>query len=163
MKKVERRIQCWDPLPSHLSPKHGKTYTVLRSAASKFFIASQQKMEKYVQCWDLPPLNLSPRRARDPPWILDFLLGIWLEIKAFLRLKVEKRIQCWDLLLPNFSWLRTQKWKSTYSAEICCFEIFHRFAPTSRKVRTVLRSAAAKCVNAPRMGHCWNHCFSRKT
>ena len=44
------------------------------------------------------------------------------------------------------------KWKSIYSAEICCFQIFHRFATKYLKAYTMLRWTALKFVAAPRKG-----------
>ena len=44
------------------------------------------------------------------------------------------------------------KWKSIYSAEICCFQIFHRFATKYLKAYTMLRWIALKFVAAPRKG-----------
>ena len=55
-------------------------------------------------------------------------------------------------MLPIFSSLRSTRWKSTYSAEIFCCQILHRFAAKYGKVRTALRSAALKFVAAPRKG-----------
>ena len=43
-------------------------------------------------------------------------------------------------------------WKSIYSAEICCFQIFHRFATKYLKAYTMLRWTALKFVAAPRKG-----------
>ena len=43
-------------------------------------------------------------------------------------------------------------WKSIYSAEICCFQIFHRFATKYLKAYTMLRWIALKFVAAPRKG-----------
>ena len=43
-------------------------------------------------------------------------------------------------------------WKSLYSAEICCFQIFHRFATKYLKAYTMLRWTALKFVAAPRKG-----------
>ena len=43
-------------------------------------------------------------------------------------------------------------WKSIYSAEICCIQIFHRFATKYLKVWTMLRWTALKFVAAPRKG-----------
>ena len=43
-------------------------------------------------------------------------------------------------------------WKSIYSAEICCFQSFHRFATKYLKVQTMLRWTALKFVAAPRKG-----------
>ena len=43
-------------------------------------------------------------------------------------------------------------WKSIYSAEICCFQIFHRFATKYLKAYTMLRWTDLKFVAAPRKG-----------
>ena len=43
-------------------------------------------------------------------------------------------------------------WKSIYSAEICCFQIFHRFATKYLEAYTMLRWNALKFVAAPRKG-----------
>ena len=43
-------------------------------------------------------------------------------------------------------------WKSIYSAEICCFQIFHRIATKYLKAYTMLRWIALKFVAAPRKG-----------
>ena len=43
-------------------------------------------------------------------------------------------------------------WKSIYSAEICCFQIFHCFATKYLKAYTMLRWIALKFVAAPRKG-----------
>ena len=45
-----------------------------------------------------------------------------------------------------------KKWKSIYSAEICCFQFVHRFATKYLKVKTMLRWIALKFVAAPRKG-----------
>ena len=44
------------------------------------------------------------------------------------------------------------RWKTPYSAEIYCFQIFHRFATKHKKAHTVLRWIALKFVAAPRKG-----------
>ena len=44
------------------------------------------------------------------------------------------------------------KWKSIYSAEIYCFQMFHRFATKYLKLYTMLRWTALKFVAAPRKG-----------
>ena len=43
-------------------------------------------------------------------------------------------------------------WKSIYSAEICCFQILHRFATKYLKAYTMLRWTALKFVARPRKG-----------
>ena len=45
-----------------------------------------------------------------------------------------------------------KNWKSIYSAEICCFQIFHRFATKYLEAYTMLRWIALKFVAAPRTG-----------
>ena len=45
-----------------------------------------------------------------------------------------------------------KNWKSIYSAEICCFQFFHRFATKYLKAYTMLRWIALKFVAAPRKG-----------
>ena len=44
------------------------------------------------------------------------------------------------------------KWKSIYSAEICCFQIFHRVATRYLEAYTMLRWTALKFVAVPRKG-----------
>ena len=52
--------------------KYAKGHTMLRRAASKFFIASRQNVEKSEQCWDQPLPNLSLGRAWDIGKIIVF-------------------------------------------------------------------------------------------
>ena len=51
-------------------------------------------------------------------------------------------------------------WKSIYSAEICCFQIFHRFATKYLKAYTMLRWTALKFVAAPHKGTALDRGFS---
>ena len=50
-------------------------------------------------------------------------------------------------------------WKSIYSAEICCFQIFHRFATKYLEPHTMLRWTALKFVAVPRKGTVLNPGF----
>ena len=51
-------------------------------------------------------------------------------------------------------------WKSIYSAEICCFQIFHRFATKYLKAYTMLRWIALRFVAAPHKGTALDRGFS---
>ena len=138
--KVEKPIQRWDLLPSKLSPVIGKAYTMLRSAASKFFIASQQNIYKssYSAEMDRPQICRRAAQGNRPgSW---FLFGTWIRDRSVFMPKNKRSVN---------------------NAEIWCFYIFHRLALKYGKADTMLRWSASKFFIASRQNvekcrQCWD-------
>ena len=86
------------------------------------------------------------RRACDSVYT-SFILGVFFASFFYEKIKdpyKDVRSAALEVVANN--------WKSIYSAEICCFQIFHRFATKYLKAYTMLRWTALKFVAAPRKG-----------
>ena len=101
-----------------------------------------------IQIWDLVPSGTHScwGRACEPVYT-SFILSDFLQV--FLNEKIKDpykdvRSAALEVVANN--------WKSIYSAEICCFQFFHRFATKYLKAYTMLRWTALKFVAAPRKG-----------
>ena len=93
-------------------------------------------------------LILAPRRHRVcVRRYTSFILGVFLA--SFFDEKIKEPYN--DVRSAALE-VVANKWTSIYSAEICCFQIFHRFATQYLKVYTMLRWTALKFVAAPRKG-----------
>ena len=101
-----------------------------------------------ISNWDLVPSGTHPWRRRACGTVYtSFILGVFFA--SFFDEKIKDpykdvRSAALEVVANN--------WKSIYSAEICCFQIFHRFATKYLKAYTMLRWIALKFVAAPRKG-----------
>ena len=114
-------------------------------------VIAQNAGKKYIiriQIWDLVPSGTHPWRHRACETVYTtFILGDFFA--SFFDQKIKEpyndvRSAALEVVANN--------WKSIYSAEICCFQIFHRFAAKYLKAYTMLRWIALKFVAAPRKG-----------
>ena len=114
-------------------------------------VIAQSACKKYIiriQIWDLVPSGThSWRRPACAAVYTSFILGVFFA--SFFDEKIKDpyndvRSAALEVVANN--------WKSIYSAEICCFQIFHRFATKYLKAYTMLRWTALKFVAAPRKG-----------
>ena len=122
-------------------------------------IVIAQNACKKVEClernWDLLP-------SRTPSWRVPVCESVccWCVLLFVVaRFVDEKNRKVHTMLRSAAFTFVTQKWKSIYSAEICCFQFFHRFAPKNGKACAMLRSAALKFVAVPRKGPAMNPGF----
>ena len=101
-----------------------------------------------IQIWDLVPSGTHSWRQRECGSVYTLrILGVFFA--SFFDEKIKDpyndvRSAALEVVANN--------WKSIYSAEICCFQIFHRFATKYLKAYTMLRWTALKFVAAPRKG-----------
>ena len=99
-----------------------------------------------IQIWDLVPSGTHSWRHRACALVyIFFILGVFLA--SFFDEKIKDPYK--DVRSAALE-VVANKWKSIYSAEIYCFQIFHRFATKYLKVYTMLRWTALKFVAAPR-------------
>ena len=101
-----------------------------------------------IQIWDLVPSGTHSCWGRACALVYtSFILSVFFA--SFFDEKIKDpykdvRSAALEVVANN--------WKSIYSAEICCFQIFHRFATKYLKACTMLRWIALKFVAAPRKG-----------
>ena len=101
-----------------------------------------------IQIWDLVPSGTHSWRRRECESVYtSFIFSVFLA--SFFDEKIKDpykdvRSAALEVVANN--------WKSLCNAEICCFQIFHRFATKCLKVLTMLRWTALKFVAAPRKG-----------
>ena len=101
-----------------------------------------------IQIWDLVPSGTHSWRHRACGTVYtSFILGVFLA--SFFD---EKMKDPYNYVRSAALEVVANNWKSIYSAEICCFQIFHRFATKYLKAYTMLRWIALKFVAAPRKG-----------
>ena len=114
-------------------------------------VIAQNACKKYIiriQIWDLVPSGTHSWRQRVCGTVYtSFILGVFFA--SFFDEKIrdpynDVRSAALEVVANN--------WKSIYSTEICCFQIFHRFATKYLKSYTMLRWIALKFVAAPRKG-----------
>ena len=114
-------------------------------------VIAQNARKKHIiriQIWDLVPSGTHSCWGRAcAPVYTSFILGVFFA--SFFDEKIKDpykdvRSAALEVVANN--------WKSIYSAEICCFQIFHRFATKYLKAYTMLRWIALKFVAAPRKG-----------
>ena len=101
-----------------------------------------------IQIWDLVPSGThSWRHPACGTVYTSFILRVLFA--SFFDEKIKDPYN--DVRSAAFE-VVANNWKSIYSAEICCFQIFHRIATKYLKAYTMLRWIALKFVAAPRKG-----------
>ena len=114
-------------------------------------VIAQNACKRYIICisnWDLLPSGThSWRRRVCAPARTSFILGVF-----FGKIFDQKMKEPYNDVRSAALKAVAKNWKSVYNAEICCFQIFHRFATKYLKAYTMLRWIALKFVAAPRKG-----------